>query len=205
MVAAALLGVGVFWFTVLRQERMALDRSRRRPALPVRFEGDAGAGVAGAGLVAGDAPMHEPVPTYAAAESEPEIEPEPEPEWESEPEPEPEPVPEPVPDADAEDDAAEPEPEPEPEPALMAAPKGTRKLTDEMVERVELERSRRKSVKWKELAALVEQEYGVQVHPRTIERALKRRKAAAAAATATATAGSAAGSSAGTASDPASA
>jgi len=136
MVAMALLGVAVFWFTRLRHDRAALDGSRPEPDEAGTFR----------------------IGELVEAEAEPE--PEPEPVVEPEPEPEPQ---------------AEGEAEPEPEPVRSAA---ASRLTEEIFERVELERSRRKSVKWKELAALVEREFGVRVHPRAIERALRRRRAA---------------------------
>jgi transposase len=63
---------------------------------------------------------------------------------------------------------------------VPASSVGPKRLTEEILDRVALERSRRKSVKWKELAALVEREFDVCLHPRTIERALRRRKAEAA-------------------------
>ena len=198
MVMAALLGVAVFWFTTLRHEQTLRERAERRPSGAETFRM---AELVETEPAAESEPESEfdPEPE-AESESEPEPDREPEPEPESvpegEPEPEPEPELEPALESAAEPEL-EPEPEPEPEPAVMldSAPepesepafepasgktpaKSSRKLTDAMLDRVEVERSRRRSVKWKELAALVAQEFGVQVHPRTIERALKRRKAA---------------------------
>lgn len=140
MVALALLGVAVFWFTRLRHDRAALGRTGAEPDEAGTFS----------------------IGELAQAEPEAELEAESESDSEAEIEPDPE-------------IDVEPEPEAEPEPVKSSA---ASRLTEEIFERVELERARRKSVKWKELAALVEREFGVRVHPRAIERALRRRRAA---------------------------
>ena len=57
---------------------------------------------------------------------------------------------------------------------------GQRKLTDEILSRVESELARREAPRWKELATLVQEEFGVAVHPSSIQKAVKRRRQAAA-------------------------
>jgi len=75
--------------------------------------------------------------------------------------------------------------EEEDEPAADDAPKqaspakGQRKLTDEILSRVESELAGRETPGWKDLAALVHREYGVTVHPSSIQKAVKRRRLAA--------------------------
>jgi HAMP domain-containing protein len=54
-----------------------------------------------------------------------------------------------------------------------------RKLTDEILSRVESELAARETPRWKELATLVQDEYGVTVHPSSIQKAVKRRRLAA--------------------------
>lgn len=56
---------------------------------------------------------------------------------------------------------------------------GQRKLTDEILSRVEAELVGRETPGWKDLAALVQHEYGVTVHPSSIQKAVKRRRLAA--------------------------
>ncbi len=55
-------------------------------------------------------------------------------------------------------------------------PRGGHKLTEEVVEFLRGERERDESVSGKALAELLEERYGLKVHPRSIERALKGRK-----------------------------
>lgn len=82
-------------------------------------------------------------------------------------------------------DAREPEPAPMCEagrvathPAAGPPAKGQRrKLTEAMVSRVEDEIGARDTWHYKELAALVQREFGVTVHPSSIRRAVKRRRA----------------------------
>ena len=57
---------------------------------------------------------------------------------------------------------------------------GKRKLTDEILSRVESELAGRRTPRWKELAELVHREFGVSVHPSSIQRAVKKRRVAAA-------------------------
>ncbi|MEV0938168.1 helix-turn-helix domain-containing protein [Streptomyces phaeochromogenes] len=56
-------------------------------------------------------------------------------------------------------------------------PKGPRKLTDEVMEYVETRLAASPSLRSKDLADAVADEYGLSVHPRSIERALARRAA----------------------------
>jgi hypothetical protein len=65
-----------------------------------------------------------------------------------------------------------------PQPARGASAK--RKLTDEILSRVEGALAERGAPRWKELAELVDQEFGVSVHPSSIQKAVKRRRLAAA-------------------------
>jgi transposase len=55
-------------------------------------------------------------------------------------------------------------------------PKGPHKLTDEVMAAVEARREEEPGLSSEELAAYVEERFGVSVHPRSIERALERRK-----------------------------
>ncbi|ELP65998.1 helix-turn-helix domain-containing protein [Streptomyces sp. WI04-05B] len=57
-------------------------------------------------------------------------------------------------------------------------PKGPRKLTDEVMEYVETRLAAEPSLRSGDLAVAVAGEYGLSVHPRSIERALARRAAA---------------------------
>jgi hypothetical protein len=57
---------------------------------------------------------------------------------------------------------------------------GKRKLTDEILSRIESELAGRRTPRWKELAELVHREFGVSVHPSSIQRAVKKRRVAAA-------------------------
>jgi hypothetical protein len=95
-------------------------------------------------------------------------------------EPEPEAVD--APDEEAAEEPSPPEPsepsepsEPQPEPA---GANGQRKLTDEILSRVEAELAARATPRWKELAALVHHEFGVTVHPTSIQKAVKKRRLA---------------------------
>lgn len=130
------------------------------------------------------------------SESEPEREREPEPEAEAEAE---------APDSpesegenerrNADENANESENEPEPAASVAAEPvaaslpsspapaarrieppKGQRKLTEEILSRVENEMAEREGWHWKDLAAFVHREFGVSVHPSTIQRALRKRR-----------------------------
>ena len=83
-------------------------------------------------------------------------------------EPEPE-----VSEAPEDEEASQEEPQPEP-----AGANAQRKLTDEILSRVEAELAERDTPRWKELAALVHHEFGVTVHPSSIQKAVKRRRLA---------------------------
>lgn len=72
-----------------------------------------------------------------------------------------------VPSAADEDDA----------PKLTGA-NAQRKLTDEILSRVESELAERDAPRWKDMAALVRDEFGVTVHPSSIQKAVKRRRRA---------------------------
>jgi transposase len=67
-------------------------------------------------------------------------------------------------------------------PAALApgkpGPKGPRKLTDEVMQRVEEHLVANPSARSVDLAQLVEEEFGARVHPRSVERALARRETA---------------------------
>ena len=150
MVLGAALGLLVLWFTVLRHERTVRRRASRRPRA-----------VAMSSMVslAGIGP--------AADEKAPS-----EPESEAYPEPEP---------AAVEEDAEQPEAteeETSEQPAEPSATTAKRKLTDEILSRVESELAERETPRWKDLAALVHREYGVTVHPSSIQKAVKRRRLA---------------------------
>lgn len=175
MVAAALVGVAVFWFTTLRHEQAVLRRARRQAD---RSEGGTGG--------AGREPEQQPTQTSGSEPEAEEAEAEPSREHASHFAADPGPTaPKPPADVGTEshhESAPERETEPARRPKSSPAPvfRGRKpvrhKLTQEMLDLVAHERSRRKSVKWKELAALVEREFGVQVHPRALERSLRRRK-----------------------------
>lgn len=64
------------------------------------------------------------------------------------------------------------------EAAKSAGGANRRKLTDEILSRVESELAVRAAPRWTELAALVQDEYGVTVHPSSIQKAVKRRRLA---------------------------
>jgi hypothetical protein len=86
---------------------------------------------------------------------------------------------EPEPSDDAES-GSESEPESE-SPTPAGSANGQRKLTDEILSRVEAELAERDAPRWKDLASLVHHEFGVTVHPSSIQKAVKRRRLAAAA------------------------
>ncbi|HWG27769.1 hypothetical protein [Actinospica sp.] len=96
-----------------------------------------------------------------------------------------EPVPVPAEDQEQAEPAGPAEPaaeEPEPE-AAEGAPEPTgsarqRKLTDEILSRVEAELAERDTPRWRDLAALVHHEFGVTVHPSSIQKAVRRRRLA---------------------------
>jgi hypothetical protein len=127
IVLGAVLGLAVIWFTLLRHERTAKRRDRRRGEV--------------AFLDVGPAAVEEPEPEMAQAPED------------------------------------EEEPREEPEPGRAGA-NGQRKLTDEILSRVEAELAERDAPRWKELAALVHHEYGVTVHPTSIQKAVKKRRLA---------------------------
>lgn len=197
IVAGGAVGFLVLWFTMLRHERTVLYRARARSELEPEFVaggrgregGTATSSLFGLESIAGaDDPAHddpvdaadeaaeaeeagEAAETAEAADPDPEPESEPEPEPRSEPEPEPENEPEP-----AASVASTVVPTVLPAAASIALPKGQRKLTDEMLSRVEREMAEHEGWRWKELATLVQREFGVSVHPGTIQRALKRHR-----------------------------
>lgn len=124
-----------------------------------------------------DEPAEADAAPEAEAEPEGELEPESEREPEAENEPENEPVNEPEPAASV---ASTDVPAVILPAAAIALPKGQRKLSNEMLSRVEREMAERAGWRWKDLATLVQREFGVSVHPSTIQRALKRRRRTAA-------------------------
>lgn len=69
-------------------------------------------------------------------------------------------------------------PREEPQPEAVASANAQRKLTDEILSRVEAELGERDAPRWKELAALVHHEFGVTVHPTSIQKAVKKRRLA---------------------------
>jgi hypothetical protein len=82
-----------------------------------------------------------------------------------------EPVPAPDPEEQPEGEGAEPQ-------SGAGNSNGQRKLTDEILSRVEAELAERDTPRWKDLAALVHREFGVTVHPSSIQKAVKRRRLA---------------------------
>lgn len=197
IVAGGAVGFLVLWFTMLRHERTVLHRARARSVLEPEFvgggrgrDGGISAPLFGLDAITGadDPADGEPAAAAeAAAEAEevaeaddaddaagvseagvePRAESAQEPESESEPENEPEP---------AASVASTVVPAVRPAAASIALPKGQRKLTDEMLGRVEREMAEHEGWRWKDLATLVQREFGVSVHPSTIQRALKRRR-----------------------------
>jgi hypothetical protein len=157
MVLGAVLGLLVLWFTVLRHERTMRRRARLRP-------GTRGMTLTGIGpeAVAVEPVGSDEIAAEAAGASEPEAA-------------------APANTADAVDTPDEDTPDgnaPE-ETSKPAGAAGQRKLTDEILSRVESELAVRATPRWKELAALVHDEYGVTVHPTSIQKAVKRRRLAA--------------------------
>jgi len=157
IVLGALLGLLVLWFTVLRHERTVRKRAQRRTRRGTRVARPVGMALEGIGATA-----DEPGVEVAEAAQPAEV-------------------------ADAENVEATEEGEPQadepvddtPQQEPPAAPaKGQRKLTDEILSRVESELARRETPRWKELAALVHHEFGVTVHPSSIQKAVKRRRLA---------------------------
>ncbi|MEV0380952.1 helix-turn-helix domain-containing protein [Nonomuraea sp. NPDC050643] len=59
---------------------------------------------------------------------------------------------------------------------LSPRPKGPRKLTPQVMDRVEQWRAADPRLKGRALARLIEAEFGFPVHPRSVERALRRRR-----------------------------
>ncbi|HET9171741.1 MAG TPA: hypothetical protein VFN97_20045 [Actinospica sp.] len=152
IVLGALLGLIVLWFTLLGHERSVRRRGRR----PEPRSAPPGGEIALLDLGPAAAQAPEPEPETAAAE--PETEPENEP-------------------------AAErPGAQEAPEQPAATGTAAQRKLTDEILSRVEQELADRSAPRWKELAALVHREFGVAVHPSSIQKAVKRRRTARAAA-----------------------
>jgi hypothetical protein len=81
--------------------------------------------------------------------------------------------------ADQPEEANAPADESAPDEAVRSAGGANqRKLTDEILSRVESELAARETPRWKELAALVQEEFGVTVHPTSIQKAVKRRRLA---------------------------
>jgi hypothetical protein len=149
MVLGALLGLLVLWFTVLRHERTVRRRAARRP--------DALVALAGIGPAAAEKATPEPGPETADEVDEEKEE------------------------SEASEEAEENTPARSARPPAPseAAANGKRKLTDEILSRIESELAGRERPQWRELAALVQQEFGVTVHPSSIQMAVKRRRLAA--------------------------
>jgi len=170
-VLGAALGFLVIWFTLLRHEKAVHSRNRRASR-------QLGSGVATVEI--GPAVDEAGVPEDGMDSGS-----------DSEAEPEPEPENAPVPefeladesDENDESDELEPANGASPEPAPRPAPvsNGRRKLTDDILNRVEAEIAGGGKRRWKDLAALVHHEFGVSVHPSSIQKALKRRDAESAA------------------------
>lgn len=176
MVLGAALGLVVLWFTVLRHERIVRRRAARRPGRARPTAGPEGiVALAGIGPAADErsdedeaagagesAQELEPADVDVAADADTGVAA-----------------------VDAEVDAevgAEEESDEDGEeaPKLSAEPSahGRRKLTDEILSRVESELARRETPRWTEMAELVHREFGVSVHPSSIQKAVKRRRQA---------------------------
>ena len=170
MVLGALLGLLVLWFTVLRHERTIRRRAARRPS-GMNDTNDTNDVVALAGIgAAADERVTTGLGLESAAEADHEVDVVDEVVDEEEP-------------AVNEDDeeAGETAAEPSAASSSQAAASGAkRKLTDEILSRVETELAERETPRWKELAELVRQEFDVTVHPSSIQKAVKRRRLAAA-------------------------
>jgi hypothetical protein len=180
VVLGAVLGLIVLWFTLLRHERTVRRRNRRRTELAMLGVGPA---------------ADEPADTEAAPEAV--VESAPEAVAESARDAAPEAAVESAAEAESETaaegaQAAQPgaaqspeatagQDELSPPKALLTGASAQRKLTDEILSRVEAELAEREAPRWKELAALVHREFGVSVHPSSIQKAVKRRRLAQAA------------------------
>jgi len=184
IVLGAVLGLAVLWFTLLRHERTLRTRARRRQGARR---------TAGMMMTEIGAAADEPVPAEATRAGEAEADEEAE-EVEVEeaevaaeeaevPAEEAEVAAEGAAEADDEAGAGQPEEAADGTEQPDGAPKrpgasGQRKLTDEILSRVESELAERGAPRWKELAALVHHEFGVTVHPSSIQRAVRRRRLA---------------------------
>lgn len=168
MVLGALLGLLVLWFTVLRHERTIRRRAARRPN-GMNHTNDTNDVVALAGIgAAADERVTTGLGLESAAEADHEVDVVDEVVEEVE---------EPAVSEEAGETAAEPTATSSSQPAASGA---KRKLTDEILSRVETELAERETPRWKELAELVRQEFDVTVHPSSIQKAVKRRRLAAA-------------------------
>ena len=170
IVLGAVLGLAVLWFTLLRHERTLRTRARRRQGARR---------TAGMMMTEIGAAADEPVPAEATRAGEAEADEEAE-EVEVE---EAEVAAEGPAAADDEAGAGQPEEAADGTEQPDGAPKragasGQRKLTDEILSRVESELAEGGAPRWKELAALVHHEFGVTVHPSSIQRAVRRRRLA---------------------------
>jgi hypothetical protein len=187
MVLGAVLGLLVLWFTVLRHERIVRSRAARRPRRTRPVTGPEGI-VALAGI--GPAADERPDGAAGVGDTAPELE-------SGESGEVGEPAVDAGVDADGADEAGgadaqgevdqdgvdeEHEEDEENAPKRSAQPPADskRKLTDEILSRVESELAVREAPRWKEMAELVHQEFGVTVHPSSIQKAVKRRRQAAA-------------------------
>jgi hypothetical protein len=184
VVLGAVLGLIVLWFTLLRHERTVRRRNRRRTELAMLGVGPAA-----------DEPADTEAAPEAVAESAPEAVAESAPEAvaesareaavESAAEAESETAAEGAqaaqPGAAQSPEATAGQDELSPPKALLTGASAQRKLTDEILSRVEAELAEREAPRWKELAALVHREFGVSVHPSSIQKAVKRRRLAQAA------------------------
>ena len=191
IILSAVLGLAVLWFTLLRHERTLRTRARRRQGARR---------TAGMMMTEIGAAADEPVPAEAtrAGEAEADEEAEEVEVEEAEVAAEEAEVPaeeaevaaegaevaaERAAEADDEAGAGQPEEAADGTEQPDGAPKrpgasGQRKLTDEILSRVESELAERGAPRWKELAALVHHEFGVTVHPSSIQRAVRRRRLA---------------------------
>ena len=198
IVLGAVLGLAVLWFTLLRHERTLRTRARRRQGARR---------TAGMMMTEIGAAADEPVPAEATRAGEAEADEEAEEVEVEEAEVAAEEAEvaaeeaevaaeeaevaaegaevaaEGAAEADDEAGAGQPEEAADGTEQPDGAPKrpgasGQRKLTDEILSRVESELAERGAPRWKELAALVHHEFGVTVHPSSIQRAVRRRRLA---------------------------
>lgn len=174
MVLGALLGLLVLWFTVLRHERTIRRRAARRPDGMNDTHDTNGTidvvALAGIGAAADERATTGPE-LESAAEADHEVDVVDEAVEEVE---------EPAVRED-DDEAGEAAAEPSAASSSQAAAgSAQRKLTDEILSRVETELAGRETPRWKELAELVRREFDVTVHPSSIQKAVKRRRLAAA-------------------------